>query len=180
MIRVIDVPRATGGQILRVLMNADLDEAVGVFAPPQATILDVAELAARGETSSDQHWRWRLRFAERIGACLDADRFGVQALYVIGSTKNATAGPESDIDLLVHFRGSEEQRRDLDEWFEGWSLALAEMNYLRTGYRIDRLLDVHIITDEDIRMRSSHAVKIGAVTDAARPIPLGSAVRSPK
>ena len=180
VIRVIDVPRATGGQILRVLMNADLDEAVGVFAPPQATILDVAELAARGETSSDQHWRWRLRFAERIGACLDADRFGVQALYVIGSTKNATAGPESDIDLLVHFRGSEEQRRDLDEWFEGWSLALAEMNYLRTGYRIDRLLDVHIITDEDIRMRSSHAVKIGAVTDAARPIPLGSAVRSPK
>jgi predicted nucleotidyltransferase len=180
VVRVIDVPRATGGQILRVLMNADLDEAVGVFAPPQATVLDVAELGARGETSGDQHWRWRLRFAERIGACLDAARFGVQALYVIGSTKNATAGPESDIDLLVHVRGTEEQRRALGEWFEGWSLALAEMNYLRTGYRTERLLDVHIITDEDIQMRSSHAVKIGAVTDAARPIPLGSALQPPK
>jgi len=33
-VRVIDVPRATGGQILRVLMNADLDAALGFLAPP--------------------------------------------------------------------------------------------------------------------------------------------------
>ena len=29
------------------------------------------------------------------------------AFYVFGSTKNATAGPASDIDLLVHFRGDD-------------------------------------------------------------------------
>ena len=28
--------------------------------------------------------------------------------------------------------------------------AWAEMNYLRTGYRTERLLDVHFVTDEDI------------------------------
>jgi hypothetical protein len=33
-VRVIDVARATGGQILRVLMNADSEEAVGLFANP--------------------------------------------------------------------------------------------------------------------------------------------------
>jgi pyruvate,water dikinase len=34
VVRVIDVPAATGGQILRVLMNAELDHAVGMLAPP--------------------------------------------------------------------------------------------------------------------------------------------------
>ena len=43
---------------------------------------------------------------------------------------------------------------------------------MRTGYRVDRLLDVHLVTDQDIAQRSSFAVKIGAVTDSARPLPL--------
>ena len=34
------------------------------------------------------------------------------------------------------------------------------------------LLDVHIVTDEDIARKTSYAVKIGAVTDAARPLAL--------
>ena len=46
------------------------------------------------------------------------------------------------------------------------------MNYLRTGYRAERLLDVHYVTDEDIARRGDFATKIGAVTDAARPLPL--------
>ena len=57
---------------------------------------------------------------------------------------------------------------------EGWSLALSEINYLRTGYATRGLLDVHIITDEDIARKTSYAVKIGALTDAARPLALGS------
>ena len=42
------------------------------------------------------------------------------------------------------------------------------MNYLRTGYRTEGILDVHIITGEDIARRSSYASKIGAITDPAR------------
>ena len=103
----------------------------------------------------------------------DPARFGVVAMYVFGSTKNAMAGPGSDIDLLVHFRGSEEQRKDLMLWLQGWSLCLAEINFLRTGYRSDGLLDAHLVTDEDIANHTSYAVKIGAVTDAARELPLG-------
>jgi pyruvate, water dikinase len=34
-IRVVDVARATGGSVLRVLMNADVNHALGMFAPPQ-------------------------------------------------------------------------------------------------------------------------------------------------
>ena len=114
-----------------------------------------------------------MRVAERIAGELDPERFAVKAMYVIGSTKNATATAASDIDLLVHFRGTEAQKRELLAWFDGWSLSLTEINYMRTGIRSERLLDIHIVTDDDIERKSSYAVKIGAVTDAARELSLG-------
>ena len=58
-------------------------------------------------------------------------------------------------------------------WLDGWSRSLAEVNFLRTGYQSDGLLDVHIVTDADIEKQTSYAAKIGAVTDAARPLTLG-------
>jgi len=41
--------------------------------------------------------------AQRIAEQLDPSKFGVKAFYVVGGTKNATAGSPSDIDLLIHF-----------------------------------------------------------------------------
>jgi pyruvate,water dikinase len=111
--------------------------------------------------------------AQQLAGSLDPVRFGVKAAYVLGSTKNATAGPASDIDLILHVEPGAARRRELEAWLEGWSQALAEMNYLRTGYSKSGLLDVHFVTDEDIAGGSSFAAKIGAVTDAARPLPLG-------
>ena len=57
---------------------------------------------------------------------------------------------------------------------EGWSISLDELNYLQTGYRTGGLLDVHYVTDQDIEKRTSFAAKIGAVTDPAEELPLGS------
>jgi hypothetical protein len=109
---------------------------------------------------------------ERIATDLDPDRFGVKALYVFGSAKNATAGPSSDVDLLVHDEGQGGKREDLALWLDGWSRSLAEANYLRTGYKSEGLLDIHYVTDDDIEKQTSYAAKIGAVTDAARPLRL--------
>jgi predicted nucleotidyltransferase len=173
-LRVIDVPAVADGRVLRVLLNADLDEALAMLAPPGDEAAQPVPVRPLPDHQPLQYWQWRLRMAERIAADLDPKRFGVVALYVIGSTKNATAGPGSDIDLLVHFRGSDDQRHELLSWMEGWGRALSEMNYLRTGYRTENLLDVHVVTDEDIANRTSHAVKIGAVTDPARELPLRS------
>ena len=173
-VRVIDVPRSAGGRVLRVLMNADRDEAMGLLALPHVSVEEMRtdqKPVGKGQPL-EEHWRWRMQMAEHIAEHLDADRFGVKAMYVFGSAKNATAGPGSDIDLLVHFDGTEKQQEMLEQWLEGWSLCLSEMNYLRTGIRAGKLLDVHIITDEDIAARNPFAVKIGAVTDAARPLPL--------
>ena len=167
-LRVTDVPLETGGLILRVLMNADLDQAVGFLSPPQQKIGSIESEAEFIDRGTNEHWRWRFRMAQRIAADLDPQKFGVKAFYLIGSTKNATAGPASDIDILLHFQGNEEQRKELLLWLEGWSRCLAEINFLRTGYRTDGLLDVHLVTDTDIAERSSFAVKIDAVTDPAR------------
>ncbi len=174
-LRVIDLPSITRGKILRVLMNADLDEAVGILTQPSART-DEKEVGSVyvSESAPNEHWVWRMRMVECLAECIDPERFGIKAFYIFGSTKNGTAGPESDVDLLLHFAGNEEQMRQLFDWFEGWSRCLDEFNYLRTGYRTGGLLDVHLVTDEDIERRSSYAVKIGAVTDAAREIPMRS------
>jgi hypothetical protein len=112
--------------------------------------------------------------AERIAAVADLARFGIRGLYLFGSTKNGTAGPGSDINLLIHFSGTPEMRRDLLVWLEGWSLCLSEMNYLRTGVTTSGLLDVHVVRDEELESPTGYAAKIGAVTDAARPLTLGT------
>ena len=171
-VRLVDVPSASDGKVLRILMNADLDEAVAILADPGGAADIMDEPVEADLPKQEKYWRWRIQMAERIAAQLDPDRYGVAGFYVFGSTKNASAGPGSDIDILVHFGGSPAQRKELELWLEGWSLCLAEMNFMRTGYRSQGLLDVHFITDEDIARKSSYATKIGAVTDPARPLPL--------
>ncbi len=181
-IHVIDVPQATGGLVLRVLLNADTDEAIGLLAPPEAKIPPVVQPARpieRPEMPSSDHWSWRLQMAQKIAAEAGAARFGIRAMYVFGSTKNATAGPASDIDLLIHVDGTEVMRHDLEVWLEGWSRCLGEVNYLRTGAHTEGLLDVHIVTDEDVAKRTSYASKIGAVTDGARPLALRGDTKPP-
>ncbi len=172
VVRVIDVPAASNGQVMHVLMNAELGEAVALLADPEQDIGSPEEGEAFEDGHPENYWRWRYRMAEQIALQLDPGEFGVENVYVFGSTKNGTAGPASDIDLLVHFRGAASQREDLVHWLEGWSLCLDEVNYLRTGYRSGGLLDFHVITDEDIAKKTSYAVKINAVTDAARPLKL--------
>ena len=179
VIRVIDVPRVTNGLVLDVLMNAEQDRALAILAEPSAVIqaaMPKREPPARVK-EPDDHWRWRLRMAEEIASQLDAKRFGVIGMYLFGSTKNATAGPASDIDIIIHMRGTDEQKNQLTSWLEGWSLCLSELNYWRTGQRTQGLLDVHIVTDEDIKKKTSYAVKIGAVTDPARKLLLGISPR---
>ena len=175
-VRVIDVGRETGGNVLRILMNADVDEAVGLFSTPSGQrVPEAPRQRAVIEPSGGDHWRWRTRMAECIAASVDVERFGVRAMYLIGSTKNRTAAPSSDLDLIVHVPDDENRRPAIAAWLDGWSRALAEMNYLRTGYRCEGLLDVHFVTDADIADQTSFAVKIGAPTDAARPLPLAAA-----
>ena len=170
IVKVIDVSATRNGQILKVLINADIEYAVAFLSNPSAEFQNEKEIKECGEYHGSDHWRWRMKMAEKIASELTSERFGVKGIYIFGSTKNADSGPGSDIDLIVHIDAARCDLKQLTLWFEGWSLALGEMNYLRTGYRSQGLLDVHYVSDEDIKNKNSYASKIGAITDAARPL----------
>ena len=173
VVRVIDVTEASRGSMLHIHMNAELGEAIGYLGEAYSAQIHgenwpkPVEPMPRQEVAryDDSYWRWRMYMAERIAAQLDGERLGVKAAYVIGSTNSGTAGPGSDIDLIIHVDQDPEKCALLKQWLDGWSKALAEMNYLKTGYNSEGLLDVHFITDEDLAKKSSFAAKIGAITD---------------
>ena len=121
-------------------------------------------------SATKKAWRWRYHMAEQIARHMNSHEFGVKAVYLFGSTSNGTAGPGSDIDLLIHFQGNEHQRKDLLNWLDGWNKALAEINFMKTGYRMDKMLDAHVITDEDIQNRNSFAIKINHASEPAQPL----------
>ncbi|MBN2349370.1 MAG: nucleotidyltransferase domain-containing protein [Bacteroidales bacterium] len=175
VIKVIDIPESADGNVLHVLMNANEEMAFAILAEPlQQNDFSIFKKDIIHTTGNpDFHWRWRLSYAEHIASKLDPEKFGVIGFYVFGSVQNATAGPASDIDLLLHFRGTENQRKELLLWLEGWSLCLSRINFLRTGTKTERLLDIHIVTDEDIKNRTSYAIKIGAINDTALPLSMG-------
>jgi len=118
---------------------------------------------------SDEHWKWRFHVSEKIANMMDMDRLGAEAIYIIGSTNTGKAGPGSDIDLMVHFRGDPVKEKELKAWIEGWGLGLSELNFLKTGYvTTGSLIDFHIITDEDIRNKTSYAATIGSKENSAK------------
>lgn len=101
------------------------------------------ELSGTRIGGTEAHWGWRTRFAERLAANLDGERFGVEAVYLHGSVEAGRAGPQSDIDLLIVSSGTAEQQEALALWLEGWSRCLAEIAHQHSGARPDRgLLDV--------------------------------------
>ncbi len=151
-----------------------------IFHRDMQLVLDELHAVRRESAASDslygggdccrtdgQEWRWRQHMAERLAASLDSQHFGVKSVFLFGSTNDGTAGLRSDIDLIIHFEGSEAQKAELFHWLEGWSLCLDEMNYLKTGYRMNGLLDIHIITDDDIARKTCFAIKIDLATDPA-------------
>ena len=71
----------------------------------------------------------------------------LKGVYLFGSRAEGRARPDSDIDLLVHFAGDQTRLYQLECWFQGWSLALAEMNYSRTGVRLPKPFSVAVKTD---------------------------------
>ncbi|MBN2235961.1 MAG: nucleotidyltransferase domain-containing protein, partial [Bacteroidales bacterium] len=176
VIKVIDIPASFENNVLNIAMNAEQSKALAYISRASDVNLSFLEdeKAEKPQKDTDIHWQWRLLNAERIAALLDPHRFGVKAMYLFGSVKNASARADSDINLLIHFLGNGAQMAELKAWLEGWSQSLAQINFLRTGHKSKGLLDVRIITDEDIQNKSVFARKINAVTDAARPLPIGT------
>jgi len=155
-------------RVSRYIFNQKLRKSVELLSRAEKAAQNPDEFKVALTTGSDEHWKWRYRISEVLASKMDMKRFGVKAVYLIGSSKNATAGPASDIDLMIHFVGDSNQLCQLKAWIEGWSYSLGYYNQLRTGHKVDQLIDLHIITDEDIARKTSFAVLINGVNDRAR------------
>ncbi len=150
IIRVIHVPAVSMGLNLQVLMNADINRAAAILSPPESGAIRHEPGSEHSTIKVQDHGSWRMQMAEKIAGQLDFNRFGVRAIFVLGSTKTATAQAGSDIDLVIQFNGTPQQKDELDHWFEGWSLCLDELNYMRTGIKTDGILDIHYIKSDQL------------------------------
>jgi len=175
VLRVVDVAAATRGRVLRVLLNAEREQALAMFTDPNTAFRTVDGPEALTYLAPDDHSKWRVHMAEQIAWQMEAARWGVKAVYLAGSANAGTAGPGSDIDLLIHFHGSAKQRKEMELWLQGWSMSLAEMNRLRTGLGSSGLLDVNFLSDDDVAKGRGEAAKIRAAEDPARELPLQKA-----
>jgi pyruvate, water dikinase len=173
-LRVIDVPAAAQGKVVQILMNGDLGLAVALFSEPGATGRVMPDPGRACPPGMDEHSCWRLRMAERIAQSCPAEHAGVRAMFVFGSAVSSTAGPDSKLHLLVHFQGRPQQRRELESWLHGWSQALAEANHMRTGFRIDGLLDARIESDANAVDLSAAAAIVNLPAQAVKELPLFS------
>ncbi len=154
-------------RVSRFIFNQRLRKIIMMLSDPQK-VQTPDDLKVILTPFSDEHWKWRYRTAQVIASRLDMKRFGAKAIYLIGSAKNATCGPESDIDLMIHFDGTESQRDQLLAWIEGWSYCLGYINQLKTGHKIEKLIDLHLVSDSDIERKTSFAVLINGVENRAR------------
>jgi len=134
------------------------------------------ELGGERLGAAPEHWRWRQRFAERIAASIDPVRFGVQAVYLFGSTELGTAAVSSDIDLIFVSDGGTEKRKDLDIWLEGWSLCLAEVSFQLFGLPSSGLLDVRHMDPEQAKTQI-RAFLAGGTTLQALPVGTASGAK---
>jgi len=130
------------------------------------------ELSGERLGAAPEHWRWRQRFAERIAAAIDPARFGVQAVYLFGSTEAGNAEVGSDIDLIVVRDGNEQQQRELQVWLDGWSLCLAEISFQLYGVPCHGLLDVKYLDPEGAKAEIPSFSRAGKTLQA---LPVGTA-----
>jgi predicted nucleotidyltransferase len=172
VIKVIDIQKEFHKEKLHVIMTSSSDHIAAFIQPHDLLRQHDHSSFESGRIREIEHWRWRSRMAEKIAAAIDGSYFGIKAVYIFGSAKNATSGPKSDIDLLVHIDKDTFKKDAFYSWIDGWDKSISHTNYLKTGFVTESLLDMHYITDEDIEKQTSYAVKITARSDAARQLPM--------
>ncbi len=175
VLRVINIREVTGGNIVRILFNADLNLAMGFISDSNLTqsYNEQSFNIEKIKSVNDEPLQWRKRMAESIGLRINPKRFGVEAVYLFGTVFNETAGPNSDIDLLVHFEGSEEQKKDFNLWLEGWNNCLSQVNYNRSGYYISKMLDVTYISSSEFYERKYYVDLMNPANHSSKKLTLG-------
>lgn len=161
VLKVVNVQKETNGKILRILTNGDLNLAVGFFVESQTSpIYYLSSEKEQKELQLEEPWEKRWKFIEKMLDALNFNKYGIRAIYLFGTVYNRTAKESSDIDLLVHYDGGQENLIALKAWFEPWNFLLQEIIFTTTGFRLKKALDVHYVTDAECNEQNYYFVEI--------------------
>lgn len=175
VVRVINVRESTGGAIVRILMNADEDFAMAIITDPTSSALYTSNTfysAIKTDSSPEEALQWRKRMVESVALKLEPERFGIIDVYLYGTVFNDTASSNSDIDLLVIHNSTTEQLNELKLWFEGWNNCLSQLNYNRSGFSIEKFLDITYISQKDLKDQKYYADLIEPANKMSRKLKL--------
>lgn len=138
---------------------------IGDFLFKYETLSEKNESIDRDEKKTEQT-EIRKEILSKLIQKINLDELEINAIYLIGSTKNHTAGENSDIDLIIHHYGNTGK---ISAWFSGWEACAFEYDKLIYDKNDNiGLFDLHFITDEDIKRKSSYAVMIDSHSNTAK------------
>jgi hypothetical protein len=148
IIKVIDVPESTDGFILRILMNADEEEALAILTNPSTqAIYQGHDNIEESKLFEDNHL-WRKKMAELFASGINKARFGISKAFVLKNSVEKKSNLQAGIDIYIHFEGNNEQKAELTTWIDGWSNALSCIYKQKTGYKIEKFLNVKFVTND--------------------------------
>ncbi len=151
-VKVIDVPKSTGGLICKVLMNAEIDEAMAILAP--SSMRNGFTKFKSGSSKNIDENAWRMRVAEKVAESIDKDRYDIKAIYLTGDTLKGTSNRESKIELIFVVGKMSKITNEIKVWLNGFGANVADNYYERTGNRIENLIESKIIMETDFSAKA--------------------------
>jgi predicted nucleotidyltransferase len=125
---------------------------------------NVEELIKGLKDSNDcYHSYFRFYIMIHILECLASKIKGLRAVYLFGSTVNDTSGLRSDINLILSVGKKDPKTK---KTMDGINDVLTEDYKELLGLKLRpsfRLLDIHYITDKDVKAKSGAAALLGSV-----------------
>lgn len=155
IIRVIDVPKETNGNVLKIVMNSEEEKAIAFISEADGNIPETDfEIKIDNYLFNDLP-NWRRKLIEVMTKNIDRQKYGIKKIFVLASSIAANSRPYSDIDVIIHFDGDQNQKENLLLWLSAYNNCLSEINYLRSGHKLENFLDVKFITDFDYEHNTS-------------------------
>ncbi len=155
IIRVIDIPKETNGNVLKIIMNPEEEKAIA-FISEYDNEIKIADYEIKFDNYVFNDLpNWRRKLIQVMAKNIDRQKCGIKKIYVLTSSIATNSRPYSDIDIIIHFDGSDVQKENLLLWLSAYNDCLSEINYLRSGHKIENFLDVKIITDFDYEHNTS-------------------------
>lgn len=147
ILKVINVREIKYGKILRIIMNSDEEKAVAYFT--DGNVKKVSSHSNQNVNITESQ-NWRMRMAEAYANSINLKKYHISGVYLTGSVFNSVSMPDSDIDLIIHMNGDHDDEKEFLLWTDGWNSSLSSINYNRTGYKVDKILDVSLVDDREI------------------------------